>query len=270
VDPLSPDLGKTIDFLISLSDKGLEYSAVNTAQCALSAVLCLYDNQVFGKHELVIRFMKGVFNEHPPRARYSTTWDVQEVLVWLRKLSPVKLLSLKDLSLKLVVLMALVSAQRCQTLHLLDLRCLTKGAEYKFNFASTLKHSRPGKAAPQVVFSPYPPDRRLCVITVLKEYLRRTAPLRKSQTKLLISYVKPHRGVTGATVSRWIKCGLTRAGIDVLKYKSHSTRMAGTSKAKAACVPLDMIMSAAGWSSAGTYAKFYHKPVAGFQDGVLS
>ena len=269
VNPLSPDLGEALDFLVSLLDKGLEYSAVNTARCALSSVLCLYDNKVFGKHHLVIKFMKGVFNKFPPQARYSASWNVQDALVWLRYLSPVKKLTLKSLSLKLVLLMALVSAQRCQTLHLLDLKYLTKGAEYKFAFASPLKHSKPGKAAPQLIFSPYPPDRRLCIITVLKEYLARTAPLRNGETKLLISYVKPHGKISKSTVSRWIKCALAKAGIDVLQYKAHSTRMASTSKASAALIPVDTILAAAGWSSAGTFAKFYHKPMTKFQSGVL-
>jgi hypothetical protein len=180
------------------------------------------------------------------------------------------MLSLKDLTLKLAVLMALVSAQRVQTLHLLDLSCLTKGTEYKFSFGTPLKQSRPGKAAPQVAFAPYPPDRRLCVIKVLKEYIVRTESLRKAETKLFISYIKPHGRVSKATISRWIRSGLTRAGIDVSMYKSHSTRMASTSKASAVGIPVETIMAAAGWSSAGTFAKFYHKPVKTFQEGVLS
>ena len=259
-----------MDFLLYLLQNGLEYSAVNVARSALSAVLGLYDNVVFGKHPLVVRFMKGVFNQHPPQARYSCTWDVAEVLPWLRTLSPVKFISLKDLTFKLVMLLALVSAQRCQTLHALDLNCLSKGKVYIFSFTETLKHSRQGRPAPSVKLEPYPPDRRLCVITVLKEYIKRTSLLRGAETRLLISYIKPHGRVGRPTIARWVRLGLSRAGVDSKVYKAHSTRMASTSKALDASVPLTNIMAAAGWANAGTFAKFYHRSTKkSFQSGVL-
>ena len=48
---------------------------------------------------MVIRFMTGVLNIRP--SRYKPTRDVNQVLTYLRKLSQVKELSLKDLTLKL-------------------------------------------------------------------------------------------------------------------------------------------------------------------------
>ena len=44
----------------------------------------------------------------------------------------------------------------------------------------------------------YQPDKRLCVVTFLEEYVRRTLPLRGS-SRLLISYEKPHDSVTTDT-----------------------------------------------------------------------
>ena len=51
------------------------------------------------------------------------------------------------------------------------------------------------------------------------------------------------------------------AGIDVNKFKPHSTRAASTSQAAKRGVPLDIIMKSAGWKSETTFTKFYHKPV---------
>ena len=254
---------------MDLIDRGLGYSAVNSARCALSAILGLFDNQVFGCHDIVTRFMKGVFNSKPPVARYSCSWDVNSVLTWLRGLSPIKFLSLKDLTLKLVMLLALVSGQRSQTLQMLDLSECQKGASFCFGFGTTLKHSRPGKPAPVVDFKPFPPDRRLCVYTVMKEYIKRTKLLRGSESRLLISYIKPHRRVTRDTVARWVKWGLQRSGINTEVYKPHSTRMASTSHAFQKGLSLEVIMAAAGWSQAGTFAKFYHKPVKTFANTIL-
>ena len=167
------------------------------------------------------------------------------------------------------MLLALTTGQRCQTFHRLDLSNLARGTDYKFGFSTPLKQSRPG-VTPVVTLKPYPPDRRLCVITTLKEYLKRTEHKRGTETKLLISCIKPHRGVSRDTVSRWIKICLFRSGIDILQYSPHSTRMASTSKACANAVPLRAIMQSAGWSNVATFKKFYFRDTGKqFHEGVL-
>ena len=42
---------------------------------------------------------------------------------------------------------------------------------------------------------------------------------------------------------------------------THSTRVAVTSAAKRKQVPIDTIMSTAGWTSENTFAHFYNKPI---------
>ena len=66
---------------------------------------------------------------------------------------------------------------------------------------------------------------------------------------------------------------MNEAGINVAKFKPHSTRSASTSRASACSVPLDQIMSTAGWTSATTFARFYNKPIDvnnGFDDNILT
>ena len=57
-----------------------------------------------------------------PCPRYIQMWYVSVVLRYLKFLSPAPLLSMKNLTLKLVMLMALVSLSRANLLHKLDLR----------------------------------------------------------------------------------------------------------------------------------------------------
>ena len=65
--------------------------------------------------------MKGIFQEKPPRPKYTEIWDVSIVLSHLQSLSPVDKLSLMELTLKLLVLTLLASSQRGQTVHLLSI-----------------------------------------------------------------------------------------------------------------------------------------------------
>jgi len=93
-----PSVAQILDFLAERFEAGVGYSALNTARCALSTII-VFGNITAGSHPLVIRFMKGVYNLRPPQARYVSIWDPAVVLQYLRKLSPAKFLTLKDLTL---------------------------------------------------------------------------------------------------------------------------------------------------------------------------
>lgn len=252
----------------------LSYSSINTARSALSAYGICIDGKPVGSNVTIIRFLKGVFNLRPTKPKYCKTWDVSKVLLYLQKLSPVKFISFKDLTLKLVMLIALTSACRVQSLHLLSIQGLQKNFHsYTLFFDGLLKQNRPNWINDNIELFAYPVDRRLCVLFVLKEYLKRTERKRNNCSKLLISYVKPYKQVSGNTISRWLKCVMSRAGIDVQKYSSHSVRSAAVSKANVNAVPVDNILKVAGWSNAKTFAKFYKKPIEAdetkFQNAVL-
>lgn len=158
--------------------------------------------------------------------------------------------------------MALVSMQRVQSLHLLNVNHMTvHKSSVVFRLLAPLKQSRPGISNPAIEFKAYAPDRRLCVITYLKEYLKRMKPYRsESNSQLFLSYSRKREPVAKATISRWIKTILHKAGIPI-SYKAHSTRAATSSSASQQAVPLEDILKKAGWSSESTFAKYYKKPL---------
>lgn len=242
---------------------GLGYNALNTARSALASFLVLEDGaSTVGNNILISRFMKGVFHLRTPRPRYVDTWDVNIVFCYLRKLSPANALSLRDLTKKLCMLMALISTQRAQSLQLLNLdNMILKGSSVTFHFSELLKQNRPGNAGYTLSMRAYPPDRRLCVVNYIKAYIRRTEEIRGQERRLFISFRRPHAKVTSQTISRWIKDVMTAAGIDTSKYKAHSTRAAATSAAHRADLPVSFILEKAGWTNEKTFRKFYSKPL---------
>ena len=254
-----------VNFLAHLVEEGLSYSAIATARSALSTYIRLSDannGKTFGQQDVVKRFMKGLFEEKPTLPRYVCTWDVNIVLNFLQSWSPVNRLTLKELSFKLCMLLALLSGQRCQTLHILDIEHMVlSDSRCIFYIMSVIKHSRRGSHQKPLEIEAYPKCTDLCVVTVLKEYLRRTEPFRKkSGSKLFLTLLNPHSPASKDTVSRWIKTTLSLAGIE-LNYTAHSTRMAATSAADKCGVPIETIMEAAGWSNSSTFGKFYRKNV---------
>ena len=254
------------------------YESLNTARGALSSLGIVLDGCRVGNHPLVVRFMKGVFNIRPPQPRYTVTWDVAPVLEKLSSLHPLHTLSLKYVTLKLVTLMALTHAARVQTLHLLVLNDIIRGEDYfSIQLGGSLKQCRPKHNIRRVKFVAFPKDESLCVFTTLKHYLIHTETIRQPSNsaadKLLISFIKPHKPVSGNTIARWIKSMLALSGVDVSRFTAGSVRPAAASRAKAMAVPISCIMEKAGWDRESTFAKFYDKIILSgsdkFQDAIL-
>lgn len=254
------------------------YDCINTARAALSSLGITLDGHRAGNHPLVVRFLKGVFNLRPPTPRYKDTWDVKPVLRKLQSMTPLTELSLKELTLKLVMLMALTQAARVQTLHLLVLKNISIG-EHSVSvwLGGNIKQCRPKFNVQFIQFFEYTKDPSLCVCRVLKVYLNRTAPLREvdgeKDDNLLISFIKPHRAVSKDTIARWVKVMLKWSGVNSTIYTAGSVRAAAASQASAKSVPLCHIMAKAGWSRESTFAKHYNLVIVQeadpFQEAVL-
>lgn len=194
--------------------------------------------------------------------KYNEVWDVNEVLKHLQTLHPLNGLSLKLLSFKVVMFLALLSGQRCQTLHSLTTRDMKVYHNKVVCIVSELtKTFKPGKQCTSLELLSYDNDPRLCLVTCRKEYLDRTANLRQDHQKLLVSYQKPHKAISKDTVARWLKKELKLAGINTSIFGAHSTRAASTSAAKAHNVSIATIITSAGWSSENTFRKFYNKAI---------
>lgn len=262
-DPLNPSSSGLLDFLTELYTSGLGYSALNTARSAISSLGTLADNSRLGDEPIIKRFFRGVFNMRPSRPRYSSTWDVNQVLEYIKIEWGDETISLKFLSFKLLMLIALVTGQRGQSFHLMNLEHMVDNAHsVEFTIVQPIKTTRPGSGQTVLILPAYPEDTRICVVSTLWEYLNRTHDLRSTKDKnLFISFAKPHKPVSRDTISRWVKSTLALAGVDTGIFKAHSTRAAATAAAFRYKVPIDTILKTAGWSNVGTFATFYNKDI---------
>ena len=261
-NPLCAPINQITDFLTCMFLEGKSYSTINLARSALSALGIKYDGISVGSHPTIVRLLKGMFNLRPTKARYTETWDANIVLRYLKNIPVDNESYLKELTMKLTMLLALTLAARPQTLHYLTTKDMVK-TENKIvlSLSAALKHTRPGKPLEKIEVNAYPHDRSLCVYTTLNEYLSCTEQWREKDGPLFISYVKPHKPVSRDTVKRWIKTVMDNAGIDTSKFRAYSTRSASTSKAVTVSTPIECILKTAGWSRESTFAKSYHKNI---------
>ena len=260
---LKPPAKEVVEFLCDLHIKGFTYYQICMARSAVSSVVSVSSVVTIGKHPLVKRFMKGLFELDPKFPRYKFVWDVSLLFRYMRMLDDPKNLSLELLGKKLAALICILAGgQRCQTVHAINtLHIKISGNICFIPFYTTLKQTRIGHHLAPLKFKVYNKEPKLCVITNLTEYLRKTLH-KRTDAALFISYQKPHKAVSKDTISRWVKEMMTNAGIHP-NFVSHSSRSAASSYAKTKGVSLRDICDACGWSNEKTFATHYQKDILG-------
>ena len=260
---MAPDVNNVLKFLTHLFKvEHLGYSSINTARSAISSFLS--GSEKIGEHFRICRFMKGIYNLKPVIPKNIIIWDTKLVLDFLEKWHPAKNLSLRQLSIKTVILCLLVSGQRGQTIWLMDTRNMVFDKDsVKCSIGDPLKTSDPQNHISELCFKEYTINKALCVRHYLCQYRQRTKNLRGGEAHgFFISTLPPHLPIARATLSSWVKDGLKRSGVDTTRFTPHSTRSASTSKARTeAGVSLASILKTAGWKNSSTFARFYNKKI---------
>ena len=276
-NPFHCSLDTILNYLAHLFSQKYEYRTINNHRSAISAFHENIEGYQVGMHPKVVVLLKGVSNQRPPKPRYTAVWDVEQVLLQLKKMSPYEKLNAKDSTLKLTMLLALTATTRSSELKTLDIRFMTQtNEEYKFQIGETVKHSKQGKIPPPIQFFPFLQDKDLCPYTALQHYLELTKTWRSSNnhSQLLLCHINPHGPAATPTIARWIKETLHMSGIDTNIFQAHSVRGAASSKGKTLGAPIKEILKMGNWKCESVWQKHYHKrimsPPQHYQNTLLS
>ena len=262
IDSHDISVNNVLQFLTLLFESGLGYSSIDTARSTLSPLDCGSTFPV-GNHPLICRFMRGVYISRPTQSRYTTIWDVKVVLDYFRQWKDNKELSLKELSLKTTTLVALVSAQRVQSLHKLDVDCMTRENDrmaFKFDL---LKQSIASVKSPIMELCAYSENPEICVVKTLSHYLERTQSFREQETKVFLTYQNlimlqvPVQLVAGLSLCL-NKLELTHLTLVLIALELPLLLQLNKQES-----PIMDILSTGGWSSERTFARHYsvHVPI---------
>lgn len=259
---LNPTLGNVCTFLRTLHEQGLAHGAVNTARSALSLILPKIDLLEIGKQSEVRWIVKSIYEKNPPKPKYNAFWDVSKVFRLFNDWPANQYLSLKHLTWKLNMLLLLVTSQRGQTILHLSVQGMTLTKDLVvFRMNKLLKHNRLGDPLDTIFLQAYNANPKLCVVRTLKAYLVIVGPHRKQMKQLLLSIARPYHEVKRDTIARWTVETLQAAGVDVTKYKAHSTRGASASATRASGANINVIMKHAGWRCEESFARHYNKQI---------
>ena len=144
----------------------MQYNSINSYHSAISSVHEKVDGVSVGQHPTVTRLLKGVFHDRPPLPRYSSTWNVQLVLDFLGALGQNEDLTLKHLTWKTVMLLALTRPSRSADLSQLDL----SGRQFKPEPRSLAKQSHQGKPITEFFFPSLSEDPKVCPVHTLRAH----------------------------------------------------------------------------------------------------
>ena len=243
-------------FLSELFNLGASYGTLNSCRSALA----LISKCDISLDKNITRFMKGIFKLRPLRPRYTNTWDVSIVLNYLKDIDTSSLVNLTE---KTIMLLALSTAQRAQSLSKIKVTYINILKDsIEINIPDIIKTSAPGAYQPSLSLPFLDANKDLCVARTILLYLEGTKSVREKCEQLFISTKKPHHEVSTQTISRWVKQCLMNSGIDTNVFKAHSTRHAATSAASERGLDFDTIRRSAGWTEQSkSFARFYKRPI---------
>ena len=162
-------------FLANLYSEGYQYQSLNAYWSAISSTHQYVDGVSVGNHHTVTWLLQGVFNSRPPQPRYAAFWDVGVVIQLFEGLEANKDLSLKHLTMKTVMLLALTRPSRSADLSKLNLQMRSfKSNGVVFRPVHLAKQSRLSKPLADFFFPSFDEDHTICPMVTLTAYEERT------------------------------------------------------------------------------------------------
>lgn len=178
-------------------------------------------------------------------------------------------LTLKELTLKTVALIALTSSDRGQTIHLAKINRMHIDEKY-VEFYITERIKTTGRIlSPTTIRCVSSLEESKDVAKYVLHYMEKTLPYRDETSQQLFISHTTYKPVCRNTIARWLKKVLHLAGIDTSIFKAHSYRGASLSHAFNKGAPIEDITKAGNWKKSSTFFKNYFAPSSSSTIGNL-
>lgn len=188
-NPYNYSLELILSFLTNEYKNGASYATLNSQHASLSLIF----NADHTDKAYLKRFLKGVYKKHPPKPKYQTTWNPAPVLNYLSSFHPPSEITICELTHKLVTLLALIIGHRIQTLSKIKVQnIINYDNKLEIRIPDLIKTSDRKNFQPLLTVPYFHENPKLCLASVLKAYIDRTAEIRPEGTEyLILTYNKP-------------------------------------------------------------------------------
>ncbi len=284
-DPRRCMIGVVLSFLQERLERRMSLATLKVYVAAIAAHHDAVDGRSLGKHDLIVRFLRGARRLNPSRPPLMPSWDLSIVLAGLQRgpFEPLDSVELKYLSAKTALLTALTSIKRVGDLQTYSVseECLVFGPDN----SQIVLRPRPGYV-PKVPTTPFrnqvvnlqalpseeadPALELLCPVRALRIYVDRTRSFRSSE-QLFVCYGGQQKG---KRLAHWIVAAIALAYQSQgepcpMGVRAHSTWSVTSSYALAHGASLADICRAAGWATPNTFARIYSLRIEPVSSRVL-
>ena len=122
IDPIKWPLTHILDFLTECFHEGFQFNAISGFRSAISSHHDSIGRITVGSNPRASALLSGIYNNKSPQPNYTFIWDLKQVIEFLITLPYDSDPSLRGLTLKLTMLLALASAARASEICYLDIR----------------------------------------------------------------------------------------------------------------------------------------------------
>ena len=127
-------------------------------------------------HPDIKKFMQGVFNLRPPKAKTGFIWDVKILFDYFEKLSENDTLNDISLTEKTLCLLLLLNGTRLNSVFNFKINeIIITDVGITVTPSSLLKHSRQNRKMDVFYYKSFSENKKLCVVGALREYTKRRA-----------------------------------------------------------------------------------------------
>ncbi len=227
LDPVTSDVSVVLSFLLEMLDKQRSLSTIKVYAAAIAAFHAPIAGRSVGRDSAVVQFLRGARRMSAPRPRRLPPWDLPTVLRALKgpPFEPLQSTSLRDLSLKNILLLALASVKQVEDLQALSINPACR--EFGPNDSKVVLNPRLGYV-PKVLSAPFRAQvialsalspstgskelSLLCPVRALMVYIECSASYRKSE-QLFFGFGNHVKGgpVTKQGISMWLVDAITLA-----------------------------------------------------------
>ena len=85
-NPYITNVDSVLKFLHGMCNDGCLYSGLCASRSALASVVTIKGFAKLSDHPLLVRYLKGIFNRHPPLPRYMHIWDINLLLTYYNRI----------------------------------------------------------------------------------------------------------------------------------------------------------------------------------------
>ncbi|KAM9948582.1 hypothetical protein ACTFIT_009780 [Dictyostelium discoideum] len=245
----------------------LAFSTINGHRSMLNQLLLLRNQTDIVNDPFIKRIMTGIHKLRPSSAKYKEIWDANQVFKHLSTIKVIPKYTYTALLNKTLVLCKMFGLARSSDLVKWSFKGLIITPDSIKGPVINAKEQRSGVVSILELTSLDDTNSQVCPVRHLATYLRASKGRRNPHSGDSVFIKNEGEPLQVNDINSIVLSTLSKSGIDISKFKSHSTRSAMASLLLSNNVPFHVVKKMGRWKSNDTVDTFYDKRIIGEKSG---